>query len=72
MNDERRAIQKITQAFLTWEPQGPSGIGHCQTDKDLMIKYLLQRVDAMERRLHNLEVRNTRFGEGDPPSEDFH
>lgn len=75
MNDERKAIQKIRESFLTWEPQGSNGIAHCQTDKDLMIKYLLQRVFFLETRLHQLEVKSRgadRSGEADAPSEDFH
>lgn len=55
---ERLAIQKIAQSFL----QG-NGPRHCQQDKDLMIKYLIETVRSQERRIHQLEARLDRGGE---------
>lgn len=50
MNHERIAIQKIARSFL--EGNGPL---HCQADKDLMIKHLLQKIYALEERICRLE-----------------
>lgn len=54
---ERVAIQKITKSIL----EGNIG-KHCQADKDLIIKYLLQKCLDLENRIHLLEVRRIGFG----------
>lgn len=58
---EKLAMQKIAQSFL----EG-NGSRHCQQDKDLMIKYLIQTVKAQERRIHQLEAAQDKGGEVSP------
>lgn len=55
---EKLAVQKIAQSFL----EG-NGSRHCQQDKDLMIKYLIETAKMQEERIHRLEARLGRGGE---------
>lgn len=52
--EERIAAQKIAKSFL----EGNGGI-HCSQDKDLMIKYLLEKNIHLEHRIHLLEVKGS-------------
>lgn len=55
---ERLAMRKIISSFLKGD-----GARHCQQDKDLMIKYLIQTVQSLDRRVHDLEAKQDRGGE---------
>lgn len=57
MNQEELAMQKIAKSFLAG-----NGPRHCQPDKDLMVKYLLQKVVELEARILDLESKHVTFG----------
>lgn len=55
--DERKAMQKLIMIYRSFSPTDSDGTKLCETDKDMVIKYLLQRVASLEERIHKLESR---------------